>query len=39
VDGVIEEREMGEFDHGNVQGLINTWFLLRRKRFGLYPVI
>jgi Uma2 family endonuclease len=31
VDGVVEERTVGEWDHARMQGLIFAWFLSREK--------
>lgn len=37
VDGHIEERALGEFDHGHLQGLFFNWFLQRMVTTGLVP--
>lgn len=37
VDGHIEERNLGEFDRGHLQGLFFTWFLQRMGTTGLVP--
>jgi Uma2 family endonuclease len=39
VDGELLEYNMGEIDHGNVQGLIYAWFLARRSQLGVYPLV
>ena len=39
VDGEIEERNLGEFDHGFLQGLIFNWFLAHKKVLGALPVV
>ena len=39
VDGVVEEKNLGEFDHGDVQGLIYNWFFVRRRKLGICPVV
>jgi len=38
VDGVIEERDLGEFDHAYVQGILIGLFLRNRKEWGVYPL-
>jgi Uma2 family endonuclease len=35
VDGEIEERPMGEFDHASWQQAIQQWFLLHAKEWGV----
>lgn len=39
VDGEIQERNLGEFDHGHLQGLLFAWFLERMASTRLIPVI
>ncbi len=39
VDGELLEYNMGEIDHSDVQGLIHSWFLLRRKQLAIYPLV
>lgn len=39
VEGVLEEKNSGELDHSDVQGLIYNWFFARRKQFGICPLI
>ncbi len=39
IGGEIQERNVGEFDHGFIQGLIFSWFLEHRSEFGALPVI
>jgi Uma2 family endonuclease len=39
VDGVLEEKSVGEVDHSDVQGIIYSCFLVRRKQFGLHPLV
>ncbi|MGI4757702.1 MAG: Uma2 family endonuclease [Janthinobacterium lividum] len=39
VDGEIEERNSGEFDHGYLQGLFFAWFLERKERLKALPVV
>ena len=39
VEGVLEERNVGERDHGIVQGHVYAWFLSRRAELGVYPFI
>ncbi len=36
IDGELVERNMGEADHGALQGLITAWLLNRRKKLGIY---
>jgi Uma2 family endonuclease len=38
VDGVIEERNVGEFDHGSLQAAVLVWFYNRRKQLGITVV-
>jgi Uma2 family endonuclease len=38
VDGIIEERNMGEWDHGRVQALLVGFFLSRERRLGIRVV-
>lgn len=35
VDGVIEERNVGEWDHGSVQSAVSAYFSNRRKQWRL----
>jgi hypothetical protein len=35
VNGVIEERPMGEFDHSSWQHAIELWFAQRAKEWGI----
>ena len=35
LDGEILERNVGEWDHGNVQGLVYAYLLARRREFGI----
>ena len=37
VDGRLEERNLGEFDHGMLQGLIVNIFLNHRAVWGVFP--
>ncbi len=39
VDGELEERKVGEFDHGYLQGLLFAWFLERRAGLRAFPVV
>jgi len=39
VNGVIEERNLGEKDHGRLQGLVFTWFANREEIFGVISVV
>jgi Uma2 family endonuclease len=38
VDGTIEERDMGEFEHAYVQGLLISLFFKNREAWGVYPL-
>lgn len=38
VDGVIEERDLGEFEHAYVQGILITLFNNHRKDWGVYSL-
>jgi Uma2 family endonuclease len=37
IDGSLQERNSGEFDHGHLHGLFFTWFLQRIPSTGLVP--
>jgi Uma2 family endonuclease len=39
VDGEIEERYLGEKDHGRAQGYVYAWFLAREASFSLEPIL
>ncbi len=39
VDGVLEEKNMGEVDHSDVEGRIHYWFFSRQKQLNLYPLV
>ena len=36
IDGEVVERNMGELDHGGLQGLLVAWLLNRRKELGIH---
>jgi Uma2 family endonuclease len=38
VDGVIEERDLGEFEHAYVQGILITLFNNKRREWGVYAL-
>ncbi len=38
VDGVIEERDLGEFEHAYVQGILITLFNNKRREWGAYAL-
>ena len=38
VDGVIEERDLGEFEHAYVQGILITLFNNNQTEWGVYPL-
>jgi Uma2 family endonuclease len=38
VDGVIEERDWGEFEHAYLQGLLIGVFFQNRPEWGVYPL-
>jgi Uma2 family endonuclease len=38
VDGAIEERDLGEFEHAYVQGILIGLFLKNREQWGVYPL-
>jgi Uma2 family endonuclease len=38
VDGVIEERDLGGFEHAYVQGILIGLFLNHRKEWGVFPL-
>lgn len=39
VDGYIEERNLGEFDHGRLQGILFALFYQQERAFALLPVV
>ncbi|RXH55918.1 Uma2 family endonuclease [Granulicella sibirica] len=39
VDDHIEERNLGEFDHGNLQAALTAWFFNNRKAWGIYAIV
>jgi Uma2 family endonuclease len=38
VDGVIEERNLGELDHAELQGALLTWFAAHGREWGIKAV-
>jgi Uma2 family endonuclease len=38
VDGVIEERDLGEFEHAYIQGILIGLFFKNRGAWGVYPL-
>ena len=36
VDGEVQERNLGEFDHAAIQGLLTVWFGQHRKEWDLH---
>src|SRR5689334_23297958 len=38
-DGVLEERPVGEFDHGRLQGVLFAYFFAREKQWKLRTVV
>jgi len=38
VDGVVEERNVGEYDHARLQGAVFAYFYNRRKEWGIRVV-
>ncbi len=39
VDGYIEERNVGEMDHGTVQGVLYALFLSKRTEWKIWPAL
>jgi len=39
VDGLIEERNLGEFEHARLQGLIASFFVVREKQWSIRTVV
>ncbi len=37
LDGRLEEKPLGTWDHGFIQGLMFTWFLQHRQEWGIIP--
>jgi Uma2 family endonuclease len=38
VDGEVQERNLGEFDHGAVQGFLTSWFFQHRHEWQLHVI-
>ncbi len=38
VDGVVLERNLGEYDHARLQGAVFAYYYARRKQWGLHVV-
>lgn len=38
VDGEIEERNLGEFDHGTIQMAVSAWFYTHRTEWNIHVV-
>jgi Uma2 family endonuclease len=38
VDGVVEERNLGEYDHARLQMAVSAYYYLRRKEWGISVV-
>jgi Uma2 family endonuclease len=38
VDGVVLERNLGEYDHGKLQMAVAAWFYARRRELGIHVV-
>jgi len=36
VDGEIEERNLGEFDHAQLQAAVSAWFYAHRKDWNIH---
>jgi Uma2 family endonuclease len=39
VDGELQGRNLGEFDHARLQGAVFAYFYSRRKEWGVCPVV
>ena len=39
IDGVLEERNLGEHDHAWLQTLVVAYFMARRKQWNIRPVV
>jgi Uma2 family endonuclease len=39
IDGVIEERNLGEYDHANLQTAIAVWFAMRERQWSVRVVV
>ncbi|HET8548036.1 MAG TPA: Uma2 family endonuclease [Bryobacteraceae bacterium] len=39
VDGVVEERNVGEKDHSKLQGALFAWLYERRRQLGIFVVV
>jgi len=38
VDGEVQERNLGEFDHGAVQGFLTAWFYQHRQEWQVHVI-
>src|ERR1700742_4721622 len=38
VDGEVQERNLGEYDHAKIQGFLSAFFLGKRKEWGIRVV-
>ena len=38
VDGIIQERNLGEIEHSTCQLAIGSWFWFRRTEWNIHPV-
>jgi Uma2 family endonuclease len=39
LDGEVQERNFGEFDHANLQTVLAGWFLVRRRQYSIRVVV
>ena len=39
VDGLLEDRNLGEYDHGRIQALLAAWFFGREREWGVRVVV
>jgi Uma2 family endonuclease len=39
LDGEVQERNLGEFDHANLQTVLAGWFLIRRQQYTIRVVV
>jgi Uma2 family endonuclease len=39
IDGVIEERNLGEYDHARLQTMIAAWFMAREREWNIRVVV
>jgi Uma2 family endonuclease len=39
IDGILEERNLGEYDHANLQSALLVWFRIRQREWNIRAVV